>query len=161
MDLPAVPDRIRDTYRRARQTVSKHMSLSTLALAVWAVMGVQAGDESTLRSIEQQRQAAIRDQDFGTLSKIYAEDFTGIPGNGSVITRTQLFDTFKKNDARVVFTSDDVRVRIIGSTALFTGRLTGRTASGSTVSAGRFTHVFEKRDGAWVCVHGQSTPIPQ
>jgi ketosteroid isomerase-like protein len=160
MDLPDAPDRIRDTYSPARQT-GLRMMLSTLALAIWAVIGVQASDESTLRAIELQRQAAIRDQDFGALGKIYAEDFAGIPGNGSVITRSQLFDVFKKNDPRVTFATDEVRVRIIGNTALFTGRLTGRSASGSVVSAGRFTHVFEKRDGAWVCVHGQSTPIPQ
>jgi ketosteroid isomerase-like protein len=160
MDLPGEFDRIRDTSDGVRQ-IPSGMAFSTLVFTILAVITVQASDEALLRAIEQQRQAAIREQDFAALSRIYAEDFVGIPGNGSVIVRTQLFDVFRKNDPRLTFTTDEVRVRIIGKAALFTGRLTGRTAAGAVVSAGRFTHVFEKRGDTWVCVLGQSTPIPQ
>jgi ketosteroid isomerase-like protein len=121
----------------------------------------QSKDEQQLRNIEEKRREAIKQGDLKTLGEIYADDFTAIAGNGSVIDREQLFAVFKRNDPSVVFTTDEISVRVFGKTAIFSGRLTGRTVAGETVSAGRFTHFFVRRKGRWVCVHGQSTPLPR
>jgi ketosteroid isomerase-like protein len=118
-------------------------------------------DVAALRELETTRQAAIKARDFDALRRIYAEDFVGIAGNGRVISRADLMDVFAHNDGSLAFTTDEVDVRVYGDTAIFTGRLTARMASGEVASAGRFTHVFVRRAGAWVCVHGQSTPIAQ
>jgi len=34
------------------------------------------------------------------------------------------------------------------------------SADGKTAFVSRFTHVFVRRKGAWVCISGQSTPLP-
>lgn len=120
-----------------------------------------AADVAALRELETTRQAAIEAHDFDALRRIYAEDFVGIAGNGRVISRADLMDVFAHNDGSLAFTTDEVDVRVYGETAIFTGRLTARTAAGDVASAGRFTHVFVRRAGTWVCVHGQSTPIAQ
>lgn len=120
----------------------------------------QSKDEQQLRSIEESRREAIKLGDFKTLGDIYAEDFSAIAGNGSVIDREQLFAVFRRNDPSLVFITDEITVRFFKKTAIFSGRLTGRNAAGEIVISGRFTHFFVKRGGRWVCVHGQSTPLP-
>jgi ketosteroid isomerase-like protein len=117
--------------------------------------------ESELKQIEETRRRAIKDGDDKTLDQIYADDFAAIAGNGQIINKSQLMAVFKGNDPSIEFTTDEISIRIFGTTALFVGRLTGRAANGEVVSASRFTHVFVKRSGKWRCVSGQSTPLPR
>jgi len=118
------------------------------------------GPDAELRELEETRRAAIRTGDFRTLATIYAEDFTAIAGTGQIVTRAQLFDVFTRNDPSVTFVTDEISVRLLeDSSALFSGRLTGRASDGRIVSASRFTHVFVLRDGRWRCVFGQSTAL--
>lgn len=139
---------------------------SLIALVAFCgVAGARPGNtskaEAELRQIEETRRHAIATGDTKTLDRIYADDFVAIAGNGQVITKTDLFAVLARNDPSVVFTTDEINVRIFGETAVFTGRLTGRAQDGTVVSVGRFTHVFVKRAGRWQCVAGQSTPLPK
>lgn len=117
--------------------------------------------EQQLREIEEARRKAIRQGDMKMLDTIYSDDFSGIVGSGQVINKEQLFAAFKRNDPRVTFTTDEITVRIYGNTAIFTGRLIGKSADGAVTSAARFTHIFVKRAGRWQCVAGQSTVLPK
>ena len=117
--------------------------------------------ERELRALEEKRRQAIKEGDEKTLDQIYADDFSAIAGSGQLITKDQLMSVFKRNDPRINFLTDEISVRIFGSTAIFTGRLVGKTPNGEVVSASRFTHVFVKRAGRWQCVAGQSTPLPK
>lgn len=65
-----------------------------------------------------------------------------------------------KADPSIIFSTDEIRVLDAGNTAVFFGRLIGKTPDGRTAFAARFTHVFVRRQGAWVCIAGQSTPLP-
>jgi ketosteroid isomerase-like protein len=115
--------------------------------------------ELELRAIEEMRRQAIKQGDEKTLDRIYADDFSGIVGAGQIINKEQLMAVFKRNDPRIAFTTDEITVRVFGKTALFIGRLTGRSSDGEVVSASRFTHVFVRRNGRWECVAGQSTAL--
>src|SRR5262245_43676481 len=137
----------------------KAAMLVLLLTVAFQVRADEAADVAALKTLEAARQAAIKTHDFDALRKIYAEDFVAIAGNGSVLSRSDLMEVFARTDDRLTFTVDEIDVRLYGASAIFTGRLTARTASGDVASVGRFTHVFVKRDGAWVCVHGQSTTL--
>jgi ketosteroid isomerase-like protein len=117
--------------------------------------------EQELLALEKSRSQAIKNGDMNLLDRIYADDFIGIAGNGQVIDKSQLLEVFKRNDPQVVFTTDEIKVRVYGRTAIFTGRLIGKAPSGAVVLASRFTHVFVKRSGRWQCVAGQSTGLPK
>jgi ketosteroid isomerase-like protein len=119
----------------------------------------QAKVEEELKRIEEVRREAIKQGDMKTLDGIYADDFAGIVGNGQEITKRQLMEVFQRTNPQVVFTTDEIKVRVLGTTAIFTGRLTGKTADGAIVSASRFTHIFARRKGKWQCVAGQTTLI--
>ena len=138
--------------------------ITLLVIAVCSSIAVaQAGKQSkveeALKRIEEVRRNAIKQGDMKTLDGIYADDFVAIAGNGQEITKQQLMEVFKRNNPQVEFTTDEIKVRILGTTAIFTGRLTGRTADGAVVSASRFTHIFVRRKSTWQCVAGQSTVI--
>ena len=119
-----------------------------------------ADTNADLRALEETRRAAIKAKDFTALEKIYAPEFLAVAGNGQIIDRATLFNVFGKADPSISFTTDEIRVLDSGDTAVFFGRLVGKTADGKTTFASRFTHVFVRRHGAWVCISGQSTPLP-
>jgi ketosteroid isomerase-like protein len=119
-----------------------------------------ADTDSELRAIEESRRAAIGARDFTALEKIYSPDFVAVAGNGQLVDRATLFRVFGQADPSISFTTDEIRIVVDGDTAVFFGRLTGRTADGKTAFASRFSHVFVHRKGAWICIAGQSTPLP-
>ncbi|WP_280151112.1 nuclear transport factor 2 family protein [Piscinibacter sp. XHJ-5] len=115
--------------------------------------------EEQLTAIESQRREAIRRGDFAALEQIYAPGFIAIAGNGQVIDRSRLFDVLRQTDSSLAFSTDEVRVQANGDTAVFIGRLVARNAAGAVVFQSRFSHVFVREGGRWVCIAGQSTPI--
>jgi ketosteroid isomerase-like protein len=123
-------------------------------------VAVLADTDSELRAVEESRRAAIKAKDFSALGNIYAPEFMAVAANGQVVDRAALFKVFRSTDPSILFTTDEVRVLPEGDTAVFFGRLIGKTADGNTVFASRFTHVFVRRHGMWVCISGQSTPLP-
>jgi len=129
-----------------------------VTLALGAAMA-QADTQSELRAIEKTRQAAIKSQNFATLQSIYSPDFLAVTADGQFVTRDQLFMVFRKSNAQLTFDTDEIRIVTSGNTAVFYGRLVARMADGNTAFASRFSHVFVKKNGAWICIAGQSTPL--
>jgi ketosteroid isomerase-like protein len=139
----------------------RHHVLAAIALLCWGTGAAFAGTESELRAIEESRRAAIKAQDFAVLEKIYGPTFAAVGGNGQVIDRATLFDMFRHNDPSLSFATDEIRIVSDGDTAVFFGRLTGRTSDGKVAFRSRFSHVFVRRAGAWLCIAGQSTPLKE
>lgn len=149
MALPAA----QEGHRRA---------LVAVALATWACFAgtsFAATAEEELTALEDQRREAVRVKDFATLGRIYAPEFTAVAGNGELIDRTALFRLFEQGGSALRFETDEIRIQQHGDTAVFFGRLTGKAPTGETATVSRFSHVFIRREGRWVCVAGQSTPV--
>ena len=125
------------------------LSSSTLAAAA---------TEDELRALEERRREAIARRDFDALRQIYAPEFVAIAGNGAVIDRDRLFAAFRTTDPALQFATDEIRVLDLGDTAVFLGRLTARSGA-ATVASSRFSHTFVRKNGQWLCVFGQSTPL--
>jgi len=135
------------------------MVLGMMAAAILAGPARAASAEEELTALEDQRRDAIRVKDFAMLGRIYAPEFTAVAGNGELIDRPTLFRLFDQGGSALKFETDEIRVQQHGDTAIFFGRLTGRTPTGETATVSRFSHVFIRREGRWVCVAGQSTPV--
>lgn len=138
--------------------VLRHVAAFMLAICCLGV--AHATPEEQLRRLEEQRREAIRGQDFATLSRIYAAEFVGVTGGGQLVSRDQLFRVFAQADPKLRFATDEVRIVVHGDTAVFFGRLVGSSESGTQLFASRFSHVFVRQGETWVCVAGQSTPLP-
>jgi ketosteroid isomerase-like protein len=129
-----------------------------LALTLGASLA-QADTQSELRALEKRREAAVQSQDFATLQTIYSPDFIAVTADGQFVTRDQLFMVIRKSSQQFNFDTEDFRIVSSGSTAVFYGRLVAKMSDGKTAFASRFSQVFVKKNGAWICIAGQSTPL--
>lgn len=134
--------------------------LSALAFALSAITSAQAAiAEDEVRAIDDQRAEAVRLKNLGMLGQIYAADYLGVGIDGQVLDRAQLFQRIMRGDAALALSTDDIRVQVIGDTAVFLGRVTARAPTGEVTSVTRVSQVFVRRDGQWWCVASQATPV--
>jgi ketosteroid isomerase-like protein len=106
------------------------------------------------------RQEAVRKGDRAALERIYADDFVGVSSNGQVVDKGGVLALLGRTDPRLTFSTDELTARLMGPVGMAMGRITARGDDGNVVFAFRFLHLYEKRDGRWVTVAGQSTSLP-
>jgi hypothetical protein len=133
---------------------------AVLVVLASAVAGEQAAD-AELALIEQRLARAWVDGDRATIDHIIADDWTTTDLTGRVRTKAEVMADMFANGTKPVaaMSIDDVRVRLLGTVAIVTGRTIAR-ATGSTIDVVlRFTDVFVQRDGRWQVVASQGTRI--
>ena len=118
-----------------------------------------------IRQIDHERVQAQIGADAVALNRIYADDFIGIGPSGTVRTKAQVIADFTSGDLKFQsITTDDVRVRVYGNTAVETGRSTmiGQDRGKAVPRDNRFTRVWIKQFGRWRLVSNHySSLIPQ
>jgi ketosteroid isomerase-like protein len=118
-----------------------------------------------IRQIDRERVQAQIGADAAALNRIYADDFIGIGPSGTVRTKAQVIADFTSGDLKFQsITTDDVRVRVYGNTAVETGRSTmiGQDRGKAVPRDNRFTRVWIKQFGRWRLVSNHySSLIPQ
>ena len=105
-----------------------------------------------IRQIDHERVQAQIGADAAALNRIYADDFIGIGPSGTVRTKAQVIADFTSGDLKFQsITTDDVRVRVYGNTAVETGRSTmiGQDRGKAVPRDNRFTRVWIKQQGRW------------
>jgi ketosteroid isomerase-like protein len=118
-----------------------------------------------IRQVDHERVQAEIGADAAALNRIYADDFIGIGPSGAVRTKAQVIADFTSGDLKFQsITTDDVRVRVYGNTAVETGRSTmiGQDRGKAVPRDNRFTRVWIKQFGRWRLVSNHySSLIPQ
>jgi ketosteroid isomerase-like protein len=121
--------------------------------------------EQAIRQVDHERIQAQIEADVMALDRIYADDFIGIGPSGRVRTKAQVISDFTSGDLKFQsITTDDVRVRVYGNTAVETGRSTmiGQDRGKAVPRDNRFTRVWIKQVGRWRLVSNHySSLIPQ
>src|SRR5204863_2844280 len=110
---------------------SAHMKIPLFSLAFVAglvsgcfspVSGIKSDPVSALRQLDQERIQAQIGADAAALDRLYAEDFIGIGPSGTVRTKAEVIADFTSGRLRFEsITTDDVRWRVYGDTAVETG----------------------------------------
>lgn len=145
------------------------VALAVIASAVlvanaWTQRG-GAGDEMAIRDLEQRLAAAWVKGDRPFIERLLADDWTVIDPAGRVLTKPQVLEeTFASSERRIeAMVIDDVKVRLLGETAVATGRTqaTGSYRGQRATVTLRFTDVFSFRDGRWQIVASQGTTVAQ
>ena len=115
--------------------------------------------QTDLEALEQLNRDYIRSvqtSDVQRFEQILAEDFLCTNPDGSLVDRAG----FLAQTARPVTISNlearDVLVRILGDVALIHARTTYTLADGRA-GGGRYTDVWARRDGRWLCVSAHVT----
>jgi ketosteroid isomerase-like protein len=140
------------------------MKLPLLGLASFAVLvtgcvspasGISRDPIVALGQLDRERIQAQISADAPALDRLYADDFIGIGPSGTVRTKPQVIADFTSGSLRFQsITTDDVRWRIYGDTAVETGRSTmiGQDRGKAVPPDNRFTRVWVKRQHRWQLV---------
>ncbi len=127
------------------------------------VMAPGPGEVPAILELEQRLAAAWVKGDRGFIERLLADDWTVTDPAGRILTRQQVLDeTFSSAERRIeAMTVDDVKVRLLGATAVATGRTraTGSYRGQSVTVVLRFMDVFHFRDGRWQIVASQGTTV--
>ena len=119
--------------------------------------------DEVVRADEQFTQAAIK-VNSAALESIASDDYIFISAMGRMMNRGEHIASLQSGDIKYdTLTSEDVKVRAYGDTAILTARITGRGSARGEDFSGQFfvTRVFVKRGGRWVVVSGQATPAKE
>jgi len=118
-----------------------------------------------IRRLDEERIQAQIHADAVALNRLYADDFIGIGPSGTVRTKPQVLADFTSHNLTFQsITTDDVRIRVYGDTAVETGRSTliGQDKGKTVPRDNRFTRVWVKQQGRWRLVANHySTLIAQ
>lgn len=105
--------------------------------------------------------------DIATHERFWANDLVYTSSNGTrtdkagIIERMKASQPGRDEPPAVVYSAEDVDIRIYGSTAVVAFRLVGTTSVDSGMRSEYFnTGTFLKRDDAWRAVAWQATIIP-
>ena len=143
------------------------LSATSIALGQKQDAGNDRGKsiDQTIRQLDSERIQAQIHADTVALNRIYADDFIGVGPSGAVRTKPQVISDFTSGDLKFQsITTDDVRVRVYGNTAVETGRSTmiGQDRGKAVPRDNRFTRVWIKQVGRWRLVSNHySSLIPQ
>ena len=118
--------------------------------------------EQLIRQLDHERIQAQIGANAVALNRIYADDFIGIGPSGTVRTKPQVILDFTSGELKFQsITTDDVRVRVYGNTAVETGRSTmiGQDKGKAVPRDNRFTRVWIKDGGRWRLVANHYSPL--
>jgi ketosteroid isomerase-like protein len=141
---------------------SMKVPLPSLALVASLLTGcgspepeVKSDPATALGQLDQERIQAQVGADAAALDRLYAEDFIGIGPSGAVRTKAQVIADFTSGSLRFQsITTDEIRWRVYGNTAVETGRSTmvGHDKGKAVPRDNRFTRVWVERQGRWQLV---------
>jgi ketosteroid isomerase-like protein len=113
-------------------------------------------DIDALTALNRDYVDSVQHGDVRRFDEILAEDFLCSNPDGSLVDKTQ----FLAQTARPVMisglTAQEVKVRILGDTAIIHARTSYTTADGEQ-RHGRYTDVWARRDGKWLAVSAHVT----
>ena len=111
-------------------------------------------DSDRLREINEEFILAVRAGDPKRFQPYLSEDFLNSNPDTSLVDRA----AFLKQIARPVanLAAHDVRIRLLGDVAVIHGRTTYDKPDGQP-GHGRYTDVYARRDGRWLCIAAHVT----
>jgi hypothetical protein len=119
---------------------------------------VNAGtaDHEALQELNQGFIRSVRTSDVGWFDRNLAEDFLNSNADGTLVERAAFLRQIAPPCPVSNFDVEDVRIRILGNAAIIHGRTTYTRPDGQA-AAGRYTDVWMRQGGRWVCVSGDVT----
>jgi len=113
-------------------------------------------DLETLTALNHDYIRSVQHSDVRRFDEILAEDFLCSNPDGSLVDRRQFLEQTARPVTIRGLAIDDVRIRILGEVALIHAR-TSYTTAGGEARHGRYTDVWARRDGRWLCVSAHVT----
>jgi len=121
-----------------------------------AIEQARASDSDILQELNRNFIRSVQMSDVRWFDQNLSEDFLNSNGDGSLSERADFLVQIGRPCPVSNLCAEDVRIRILGEIAIVHGRTTYTKPDGR-VGAGRYTDVYSRRQGGWVCVSADVT----
>ena len=111
----------------------------------------KADDLATLRELNRNYVRAAAEPDLRWYAENLAEDYRATNPDGSFVDKAGFLARFKEGGPKKDYEPVDVNIRILGDVALIHSGFVDRRPDG-TVGKGRYTDIYARRQGRWLCV---------
>lgn len=147
-------------------------ALSTIfIISLAAAAAFAQTDEQQLMKIHASLDEAYLKSDIAAFERIMADDYVYSSPAGKMMTREENLADLRKEIAKPTFkvltaTSDGLKVKVSGNMAVVTGNWASTTTSAGDIKTdphkdmGRYTGVYEKRNGKWMLVAEHFSEAP-
>jgi ketosteroid isomerase-like protein len=116
-----------------------------------AVAAVAANDANTLQKLNRDFIRSVEMSDVRWFEENLAEDFLNSNPDGSLVDRKGFLAQIARPSTVSNLEAEDVRIRVIGEVAIIHARTTYTKPDGQAGS-GRYTDIWARRQGRWLCV---------
>ena len=119
-------------------------------------------ERAAVQKLEEDWSKAMVRNDAQAIGRFISEDWIIIGPDGSLTDRAAFLGVIESGDlTHEAMDSDEWRVRVFGDTAIVTARVksAGAFRRRAFSTRERSTSVYAKRDGRWLCVLTQLSPI--
>lgn len=113
-------------------------------------------DIDTLGTLNKGYVDSVQNSDVAWFERHLAEDFLNTNPDGTLIDRAGFLRRIGKPQAISGLEPRDVKVRLFDGMAIIHAK-TVYTKPGGQAGTGRYTDIWHKRDGRWVCVAAHVT----
>jgi ketosteroid isomerase-like protein len=115
-----------------------------------------ASDVDSLQELNKNYIRSVRESDVRWFDENLAEDFVNSNPDCTLVDRAGFLTQIAKPSAAKNIQCEDVRIRMLGEVAIIHARTTYIKPDGQP-GAGRYTDVWARRNGRWVCVAANVT----
>ena len=110
-----------------------------------------AGDLAVLDQLNAAYVRSVDKADVRWFDENLTADFLNTNPDGTLIERAQFLAQIGRGSTVADIRPEDVRIRLMGDFAVIHARTAYRKADGQP-GAGRYTDIWARRDGRWLCV---------
>ena len=140
------------------------MASSVLLLSMFTARADPTADQTEILRLEKDGAAAIVAGDIKALGDFFSADWKLVDSSAAMMTREQLFKALQAGLMKFAsYDESDLDVRVFGDAAVVigVGKAKGEYKGESFTSNERFTDVFVRQNGKWVCVWTHSSEFPE
>ncbi|HTR86903.1 MAG TPA: nuclear transport factor 2 family protein [Reyranella sp.] len=113
-----------------------------------------SSDLETLERLNRDYIAAVQNGDVKRFSEILSHDFLNTNPDGSLVDRAGFLKQIAQPAKIRGLTCGDVNIRLMGDFAIIHARTTYTSLEGKP-GQGRYTDIWARQNGQWVCVAAQ------
>jgi len=111
----------------------------------------QENDRATLEKLNHEYVKSVQDKDVAWFDENLSQDFMNTASDGSLADRKTFLDQIRKGTGVSKISEEDVLIRIVGDTAIIHAATAFTTDAGAS-GRGRYTDIWSKQNGRWLCV---------
>ena len=111
-------------------------------------------DIDTLAELNRNYVRSAQDADVGWYDENLAPDFMAGNPDGSLADKAGFLARIARGANGSKYAAEDVQIRLLGDVALIHSAFRSRRTDGS-VQFGRYTDIWQRRGGRWLCVAAQ------